>query len=125
MVLRNTISRAVVGLLFLVAGNAFAQRVDAYTATGFSGSWNSIYGNGGSQLVGAIDDGSTSMSMPFAFTYDGTTNAAGSTLYIGGNGAVGWSSMYCCNYNDEVGASNCSNTVCTFADDLYTTTGIY
>jgi hypothetical protein len=126
----NRIFQTVLGFVLVAAlgASAIAQigRVNNYSTSTFTASWSTIYGNGGAAITGAIDDGyGTTATIPFAFNFDSTAYAANTTMYISGNGSVGWSATACCDYNDEVGDANIPNAVCLFACDLYTTTGIY
>src|ERR1035437_9509409 len=89
----NRFLQASLGLLlcFAVVQTVYGQssaRVSRYTVATFTWSFNSISSSYSS--VGSGDDGVYyAGTLPFAFNFDSTNFASGTSLYIGCNGGMG------------------------------------
>src|SRR5437763_14627118 len=93
MTTRITFSRVCVALLLLVSfsDGAFAQgRVNRYTITTPTLTWTDIASTGTTIITGTVGYGWRSynfaVGLPFAFNYDNTTLATGTTMYINNDG---------------------------------------
>jgi hypothetical protein len=73
-----------------------------------------------SNLLPNIDDGTASATLPFAFTFYGTTYNAGTTVGVSSNGLVGFPSVSSSFSNGSLATSGLTNTIAAFWDDLFT-----
>ncbi|HET6512313.1 MAG TPA: choice-of-anchor D domain-containing protein [Candidatus Kapabacteria bacterium] len=121
---------AVLSLLSLFPSRSSAQgRVADYIVEQFDGGslwdWNSTY-----TYLGWSDNTYYSVALPFAFSYDGNTVAANSTVRVSTNGWIQFTlPSYSPNgatttYN-QIGSSTYRNMIGVFAANMYPSGGIY
>jgi hypothetical protein len=111
-------------ILGLNTNKGFAQlRVNSYVVQTFSSPFVSIVGQSGTtQLAitsGSVDDGYTTMTLPFNFSYDGKVITANTSIYAATNGLVSFSTAQtgCC--SNYLGSSSYQGCACIWSTDLY------
>lgn len=134
---RITFFRSIIyGLLVFAlfqTSSSFAQvRVNAYTWLPFTGSFTTIVGQGGTTYLGLVNNisGTTGISMPFSYIYDGTTYPSGSTLWINSGGSVNFGSGIGTYYSRIVpyfsgSASSYPSTIAAMSGLQYIRSGVY
>ena len=124
MALRHNLLRASLCLLLLsfLGTGAFAQiRINKYIITTPTLTWADLSTNGGTLFYNGewrYYSGDLGISLPFAFVYDGTTVAAGTTLYLnGGNISFGYANNSDYVSQGGLGSSSYPAMLCPFAGE--------
>lgn len=123
----------VLGLLFFQPTSTDAQvRVEQYNKQTFTSSFSTIVGQVGTTYLGMANsiNGRTTISTPFAFTYDGVLYPAFSILNVNGCGSVNYgvgNSIYYNRITGQFGTtpSTYPNAICAMSGLQYVNGGVY
>ena len=110
----------VVFITLIVCGLGFKSNAQTYIQSSATYSWDASTTPQASTTTG--DDVTwTSVTLPFAFTYFGTTYASGTTLYICSNGWVSFSNQATSQWTNACIPNSAvpNNMICAYWDDIY------
>lgn len=124
---------AIVAFLLLHPISSNAQlRLDKYVKQTFTGGFSTIVGQSGTVNIGMVRSisGRTTVSMPFAFIYDGVTYPAFSIINVNGCGSVNYGTGTSTYYNRITGQfgtlpSSYPNAICAMSGLQYVNGGVY